>query len=659
MVMLETEQTDNSKKRAAAKQENESICTGKVSVAQGQVAEPAMLTTTSINKKELENLLEQERERRQQLERQMAFMQIASQQQQEMLLATKNKMVLAAGLAKLGIWEYDPTTKLFEFGDEFYALYATNAEREGRFMSFEQYIKEFVYPEDYWLFEEEKEFLISGTGESIFKDFGHRIVRRDGIVRYIVVRRKIARDANENVVRIYGTNQDVTEWVNAEQERQQQAATIKNMAYFDSLTGLPNRQHLNEWLTKELDTARQQQLRGVVMFIDLDDLKMLNDTCGHSFGDKIIIAAGKRIVDVIGNKGFVARVGGDEFVVVLSGRYEREAIEDIAHKIGKALGKSQRFFGKNFHLAASIGIALYPEHGDTTEEIIKNADNAMYAAKKFSKNCWRFYEEEMQIEAQKKMQLIGSLRYALQRGEFSLVYQPQILTSEQKIVGFEALLRWRNHEYGIISPLQFIPLAEQSGLIHGLGKWVLLEAGKFIRRLTEAGYPEIQIAVNISAKQIIADDFITIVRNTIKETGIKAAQLELEITESVLLTSMEEVIKKLNKLKKLGVKISLDDFGTGFSSLTYLRMLPVETLKIDKSFIDIITTDMQGAKIIDSIINMAHTVNMKVVAEGVETQQQLEYLQHNNCDLIQGYIFSQPIGAEKALALLVQGKNMG
>lgn len=192
-----------------------------------------------------------------------------------------------------------------------------------------------------------------------------------------------------------------------------------------------------------------------------------------------------------------------------------------------------------------------------------------------------------------------------------------------------------------------------------MGKWVLLEAGKFIRRLTEAGYPEIQIAVNISAKQIIADDFITIVRNTIKETGIKAAQLELEITESVLLTSMEEVIKKLNKLKKLGVKISLDDFGTGFSSLTYLRMLPVETLKIDKSFIDIITTDMQGAKIIDSIINMAHTVNMKVVAEGVETQQQLEYLQHNNCDLIQGYIFSQPIGAEQALALLVQGKNMG
>lgn len=606
----------------------------------------------------IEGLLAQERERRQQLERQMAFMQIASQQQQEMLLATKNKMILAAGLAKLGIWEYDPATELFEFGDEFYSLYATNVSQEGQFMTFEQYIKEFVYPEDHWLFEEERKFLVTGHGKSVFDDLGHRIVRRDGEIRDIIVRRRIARDPSEKIIRIYGTNQDVTDWVRIERERQQQAATIENMAYFDILTGLPNRHHLNEWLSKELIKSKQQKTAGVVMFVDLDDLKMLNDTCGHSFGDKAIIAAGKKITQVIGTQGFVARIGGDEFVVVLPNVFERLAIEEFAYKIGRALGKTQKFFGKNFHLAASIGIAIYPNDGDSVEELIKNADNAMYEAKKGSKNFWCFYQAEMQVAAQKKLQLIGSLRYALPRGEFSLVYQPQISTNERTIIGFESLLRWHNLEHGKVPPTNFIPLAEQSGLINTLGRWVLREACKFIRALADAGFEDIHVAVNISAKQIAADDFITVVRSVIKETGIQPRQLELEVTESIMMTSLEEGIQKLAKLKKMGIRISLDDFGTGFSSLTYLRRLPVETLKIDKSFIDIIMTDVQGAKIIDSIINMAHTINMKVVAEGVETQEQLDYLQQNNCDIIQGYIFSQPITAQKAFELLEMYKTI-
>lgn len=574
------------------------------------------------------------------------------QQQEKILLANRNKLSLAVGLAKLGAWEYNPEMGLFEFSDEFYAVYGTNVAREGRFMSLDTYIREFVHPEDIRIFEEEKK-LLSSEKEIDFGDVGHRIIRRDGEVRNILVRRSIFRDADGKIIKKYGMNQDITELVRVEKERQKQAEIIKHMAYFDSLTGLANRYHLNEWLNNEMDQARLGKTSGVILFIDLDDLKMVNDTYGHSCGDKIISMAGARIADGVGEKAFVARIGGDEFVVILPGTYERERIEEITHKISKSLGEKQEILGRFFHMTASIGIASYPADGDTVEEILKNSDNAMYAAKKDSKNCWRFYTESMQTEAYKKIQLTVSLRYALARGELSLVYQPQVTTIERKVIGFEALLRWNSSEYGAVSPMQFIPLAEQSGLIHSIGQWVLQQACQFARRLADQGWDGIQVAVNISSKQIAADDFISVVRSAVDDAGIQPQQLELEITESLLMTSIEDATSKLVVLKEFGVHLSLDDFGTGFSSLTYLRRLPVETLKIDKSFIDMITTDAQGAKIISSIINMAHTININVVAEGVENQQQLEYLVDNGCDLIQGYIVSRPVPEAEAINLLL------
>jgi len=572
-------------------------------------------------------------------------------QQAEVLLASRNMLSLAAGLANLGPWEYNPETELYEFGDEFYAVYGTNVAREGRFMSLDTYIREFVHPEDFWMFKDEKEFL-SSREQFNASDMGHRIIRRDGEVRTVMVRRSAVRNVDGEVTKKYGTNQDITELVRGEEERRKQAETIKHMAYFDSLTGLANRHHLNEWLNKEMERTRSGKASGVILFIDLDDLKLVNDTYGHSYGDKIISAAGSRISDGVGEKTFVARIGGDEFVVILPGTYERGQIEEIAYKISKSVGQKQEIFGRCFHMTASIGIAYYPADGDTSEEIIKNADNAMYAAKKDSKNCWRFYTEAMQTEAYKKMQLTGSLRYALERGELSIVYQPQISTTERTVTGFEALLRWNSVEYGIVSPMHFIPLAEQSGLIHSIGQWVLGEACQFARRLADQGWSEVHVAVNISSKQIASDDFIAVVRRAVKEAGIQPHQLELEITESLLMTSLEEATSKLTQLKEFGVHLSLDDFGTGFSSLTYLRILPVETLKIDKSFIDMITNDVQGAKIIGSIINMAHTIHVNVIAEGVETKLQLEYLADNGCDLIQGYIFSRPVSEAEAFKLL-------
>lgn len=446
---------------------------------------------------------------------------------------------------------------------------------------------------------------------------------------------------------------DITEQVRAEKERRQQAEIIQHMAYFDSVTGLPNRRHLNEWLNKEIERACRGEASGAVLFIDLDNLKMVNDTYGHTCGDEIIIAAGTGIVASIDEEAFVARIGGDEFVVILPGKNDREQINEIVQRISKALGQKQENSETQFHMTASVGIAFYPADGNTAEEIIKNADNAMYAAKKDGKNCWRFYTVAMQNETYEKMRLTSGLLHALERGELSLVYQPQIFPAEGTVLGFEALLRWNSSEHGgTVAPMRFVPLAEQSGLIHSIGQWVLYEACRFVRRLTDQGWSGIHVAVNVSSKQLAAADFIAVVRSAVRTAGIQLHQLELEITESLLMTSLEDAASKLAKLKALGVRISLDDFGTGYSSLTYLRRLPVGTLKIDKSFIDMITTDAHGAKIIGSIINMAHILNMMVVAEGVETEQQLVYLANNGCDIIQGYLFSRPVPEAEAIEFL-------
>jgi len=581
---------------------------------------------------------------------------VERKQLETVLLDSRNMMILAAGLANLGVWEYDLGTKLYHFNDEFYAVYGTNIAREGQFMPFETYVKEFVHPDDIWMFEGERQIYLSG-GNFPIQDVEHRIIRRDGVVRNILVRRSTIKDAKGQSIKIYGTNQDITEVLQVEAERKRQEQTIQHMAYFDSLTGLANRHSLNEWLENEMEGARSGKSIGSILFIDLDDLKMINDTYGHSYGDKIIYTAGTRIRDRAGENAFVSRIGGDEFVVILPGMYDRENVRKLVQQISKSIGKEQEIFGGQFHMTASIGIAFYPDDGDNAEELLKNVDNAMYAAKKESKDCWRFYTGQMQIDAYETMRLTGSLRYALERNELSLVYQPQISAIDRKLIGFEVLLRWNSPEYGNVPPMQFIPLAEQSGLINRIGMWVLSESCQFARRLSAQGGADIRVAVNISSKQIVVDDFIASVCNAVNAAGIDPQQLELEITESVLIQSMDDAIGKLVHLRKFGVKLSLDDFGTGFSSLTYLRQLPVETVKIDKSFIDMITTDVQGAKIIASVINMAHAINMKVVAEGVETKAQLEYLLDKDCDIIQGYIFSCPILEAEAMKFLADNSK--
>ncbi|CUH96824.1 putative signaling protein PA1727 [Propionispora sp. 2/2-37] len=353
----------------------------------------------------------------------------------------------------------------------------------------------------------------------------------------------------------------------------------------------------------------------------------------------------------------MARIGGDEFVVILPGTSGRTEIAGIADNIVRELGISYDVWEESFSMSASIGIAVYPADGNTAEEILKNADNAMYAAKRKDKNGWCFYEAFMQSEALEKTVLRNSLRYAVERKELSLAYQPQAAAKGAAVVGFEALLRWDSPEHGPVSPGCFIPVAEQSGLIQPMGAWVLKEACAFARRLADHGYEDIYIAVNVSAKQIAADDFVGVVRGALAEAGIKPGQIELEITESFLMSSMEDAKRKFGELRATGIRLALDDFGTGFSSLTYLWNLPVTKLKIDKSFIDIIMHDTAKTNIVSTIIKMAHDFNMVVVAEGVETEQQYTYLTENSCDLIQGYYISRPVDETEAIRLLHKGKD--
>gem|GEM_PF-2003549 len=444
-------------------------------------------------------------------------------------------------------------------------------------------------------------------------------------------------------------------------ERQRTEAKLRNkneeifrIAYFDALTGLPNRLRLTQWLTGELSQLALNQRSGAMAFLDLDDIKMINDSFGHSCGDAIIRLAGERIAAVAGHDAFVARIGGDEFTAIFSGMKDAEQISALAQRIITEIGRKYQIGDTDFHVTASMGFVVYPQDGDTVQELLKNADNAMYAAKRDGKNCWRLYTSDMQAEVYEKILLSNSLRTALEHDEFVLHYQPQMDIKSGKIIGFEALIRWNSPQHGLVSPARFIPVAEQSGLIQAIGKWVIQEACRFVKRLEKEGYRGMYVAVNVSAQQLSKDDFVDMVKQILVEASLQKNQLEIEITESVLLASVDESIQKLENLRALGIKLSLDDFGVGYSSLTYLRQLPVDTLKIDKSFVDLIGVDPDGAEIIGAIINMAHVLNKNVIAEGVEAENQLQYLAQKNCDCIQGYFFSRPLPANEAIAFWIE-----
>jgi diguanylate cyclase (GGDEF)-like protein/PAS domain S-box-containing protein len=436
-------------------------------------------------------------------------------------------------------------------------------------------------------------------------------------------------------------------------ERKKAEKTIKTMAYYDTLTGLPNRnsfkQHLNEVLTSQ----RGKTL--AVIFLDLDRFKIINDTKGHTVGDLILQKVAHRLELVIRYDGFVSRQGGDEFIILMENT-SKEKVKEMCDQILHQFAKPFEVNSQEFFVTTSIGISLYPDDGIDEESLIKYADTAMYQAKERGKNNYQFYSSNLNGASVRKMELETNLRKALEKNQFLLHYQPQVSLTTGEIVGIEALIRWQQKENGFISPAEFIPLAEETGLIVPIGKWVIREACRQRKAWSDAGIPEFPIAVNVSVRQFEDEDFIHYISAVLHEFSLDASLLELEITESIM-QNLERSSLILHQLKELGVLLSIDDFGTGYSSLSYLNHLPINSIKIDKSFVNEISNISNQGALVKTIIDMGINLNFAVVAEGIETEEQLQFLKKNACDTGQGYYFSKPLPAEEVGEILKKYKT--
>lgn len=454
------------------------------------------------------------------------------------------------------------------------------------------------------------------------------------------------RDATGRVKAIVAIFQDVTEQKLSEQR-------LHQLAHYDVLTNLPNRRTFAERIQHEIDLAVRRNTMLAVVFIDIDHFKTINDSLGHATGDLVLQAVANRLRNCLRIGDTVARIGGDEFVVLLEGNSKRETFERVAHKLAESLTEAVMIDGREMYVAASMGISVFPHDGTDSETLLRNADTAMYRAKTAGRNCWRFFDESMAAHATRRLELETALRRAAERSELVLVYQPQRSLHNDRIVAVEALLRWQRPERGIVSPMEFIPLAEDSGLIVPIGEWVLFAACTQAAAWWHDYHVELRVAVNVAAKQIHHKGFVEQVRDTLAITGLPARFLELEITESSIIENVDESVNKLHQLKRLGVSVAIDDFGTGYSSLSYLKQLPVDRLKIDRSFVKDTPDDIDDCAIVRTVISMSHNLGLSVIAEGVETQRQLDFLRAQHCDEIQGYLLSVPLPAQQITGMLI------
>ncbi len=430
---------------------------------------------------------------------------------------------------------------------------------------------------------------------------------------------------------------------------------MTHSAQHDLVTSLPNRLLLNDRITQSISLARRQDRPIAIIFLDLDRFKYINDSLGHATGDKLLQSVSKRLLAGVRGSDTVSRQGGDEFVILLSDISYPEDAATSARKILLSLSAPHFIEGQDLHIDGSIGISIYPEDGEDAETLIKNADTAMYHAKEKGRNNFQFFTAEMNLMAVERQSLEGSLRRALEREEFLLHYQPKVNLDTGEITGVEALIRWRQADRGLVPPSQFVPIAEDCGLILPIGRWVLREACRQARAWQDAGLPPLPIAVNVSAVEFRDKGFVESVRTILSETGLEARYLELELTEGVLMEDAESTASVLQELKKVGVHLAVDDFGTGYSSLSYLRQFPIDVLKIDQSFVHQIVADPNDTAIVSAIINMGKSLKHHVVAEGIETREQRAYLQTQSCAEGQGYLFSRPLAAAQFAQLLQIG----
>jgi diguanylate cyclase (GGDEF)-like protein/PAS domain S-box-containing protein len=453
-------------------------------------------------------------------------------------------------------------------------------------------------------------------------------------------------DAAGQRTHMIGVLTDITDRKRAEQE-------LRYLANYDTLTGLPNRALLGERLGAAVINARRSNHKVGLLFLDLDRFKHVNDSLGHTAGDRTLKAAGARLRQCVRENDVVARLGGDEFTVVLEDLADVRGAEEMAQRLIHAFARPLPVSGtQETVISPSIGIAMYPDHGQTPADLLKCADTAMYQAKAVGRNTWAVYHPGMDARARDHATLVNELRRALDRGELRLVYQPKMAIRDGKITGMEALLRWHNRELGEIPPSVFIPLAEETGQIHEISAYVFATACADLRRFRENGHHHLTMAINLSAAQLNRPDLTSHICDLLAEHDVTPNQVELELTESMVMANAEQSVRLLGELKSIGTRLAIDDFGTGYSSLAYLKRLPIDTLKIDQEFVGDVTTDPDDAAITSTIIAMAHSLQIKVVAEGVETAEQLAFLRTQRCDEIQGYWLSRPLSAEACLDFL-------
>ena len=484
-------------------------------------------------------------------------------------------------------------------------------------------------------------------GRKAFRDFTYGFTRPDGVRRFIRISGEPVFDGGGSFKGYRGVGRDVTQATVAEQK-------VHELARYDSLTGLPNRNMFLGELDRTVARARRHGTSFAVCFIDLDRFKSINDTLGHDAGDKLLMGMATRLRGAVRDSDLVARLGGDEFVVVLEGDACAANLSAVAHKLLAAIGEPMTIEGCSFLVTGSVGIGLYPVDGEDAATLLKHADAAMYLAKDRGKNNVQFYTSDLADMAARQFELESALRLALTRNELLLYFQPRIDIASGRMLGVEALVRWAHPTRGLVMPGDFIPLAEERGLIVPLGRWVIRAACRQIHDWRRAGLVAPRVAVNLSARQFVSDGLIDDLVDALALHGLAPSGLEVELTESVLMADPERANQVLQQLHAMGIRIAIDDFGTGYSSLSYLKRFPAQTVKIDRSFISGLPSDGDDVAITQAVIAMAHSLGLDVVAEGVETAEQLALLSKLGCDEAQGYLLGRPMPASELAARLMQ-----
>lgn len=473
-----------------------------------------------------------------------------------------------------------------------------------------------------------------------------------GVKRWLLTSKIPLKDGEGKVTGLVGIGRDIT-------ERKLLEVKLLTMAHYDTLTEIPNRSLFFENAALGLAHAKRTGMQCAVLFIDLDNFKSVNDILGHFIGDELIKDTAAKLIPCIRETDVIARLGGDEFVILLNDLKDTQGIQQTAERIREEFNVPRMIAGNNLFITVSIGISIYPNDGDTVEELLKKADTAMYAAKVSGRNACCFFDHVMNENAITKMQIERGLRDALEKKELTLFYQPIVSVSDGKVRGFEALLRWFRAKNVLVLPNDFIPIAEETGLIVPIGEWVLFEACRFNKKLIDHGYGNMVVSVNMSVAQLRRKNIVDIIKVALDQTGLSPKYLEIEVTESMFIQSFEAAIEILNDIRALGVQVSLDDFGTGYSSLVHLQSLPIANVKIDRLFIKQISEDSDEKAMIPAIIDLAHKLKLNVVAEGVETDIQLKRLFENHCDYYQGYLLSKPMPEDQVTSFLDRMRTSG